>query len=151
MRGCDNLFCHDDVCRSYISKSFHAASMKVECLSAAITQRNTEADGPHVKGDGPESAYGMVSLVQSATVDARHTPHDRHGEQRHTNPQGQSSGTAPTIPFPSPRHILHSIVNIGNASSRACTLGLLLNNLQGFCRLASRSVDALKRCLYPNT
>lgn len=86
MRGCVDLFCHDDVCRSYIGKRFHAALVMVECLSAAITQRQCKADGPHMRGDGPESAYGMVSLVQSAMVEERHTPHDRHGEQRHTKP-----------------------------------------------------------------
>lgn len=55
MRGCDDLFCHDGVCQSYIDKRFHAAWVKVECLSAAITQRQTEADGPHIRRDGPES------------------------------------------------------------------------------------------------
>lgn len=64
MRGCDDLICRDDVCPSYIGKRFHAALVIVECLSAAITQRHTEADGPHMRGDGPESAYGMVSLCK---------------------------------------------------------------------------------------
>ena len=36
----------------------------VDCLSAAIMQRLTEADGPHMRGDGPESAHGMVSLCE---------------------------------------------------------------------------------------
>lgn len=79
MRGCDDLLCHDDdIFRSYTRKRFHAALVMVKCLSAAITQLRTEADGPHMRGDGPESAYGMVSLVQSAVVQERHTPHGRH-------------------------------------------------------------------------
>lgn len=50
VRGCDGLLCYDDVCRSYIGKRFHAALVMVKCLSAAITQRQTEVDGPHKRG-----------------------------------------------------------------------------------------------------
>lgn len=34
------------------------------CLSAAIMQQLTEADGPHMRSNGPESARGVVSLCE---------------------------------------------------------------------------------------
>jgi len=63
-RGCDDLLCRADTCASYTGKRLYAALVMGHCLSAAINKRHTEADGPHMRGDGSESAYGMVSLCE---------------------------------------------------------------------------------------
>lgn len=114
MRGCDDMFCYDNVFRSYTGEKFHAALVRVECLSAAISQRRTEADGPHMRGDGPESAYGMVSLVQSAMVEERHTPHDRHREQRHAKPHRVKAAALHRRSSFCHRDIIYLVIKIGS-------------------------------------
>lgn len=82
----------------------HAALVMIDCLSAAIMQRLTEADGPHMRGDGPESACGMVSLCKVQWVKCATRLMTGTESDATENPQGQSSGTAPIIPLLSPRH-----------------------------------------------
>jgi hypothetical protein len=63
-RGCDDVLCNEMPVSFILARHEMHFRPRIRCLSAAITERLTEVDGPHLKRTISEAEHGVDGWCQ---------------------------------------------------------------------------------------